>query len=331
MAKVVTLTPNPALDIATHVEQLIPEHKMRCGPVRRDPGGGGVNVARVVHRLGGKSIAVYSCGGGTGDELRALLQAEGLEEHAVPVAGHTRESFNVTEYQTHRQFRFVLPGDPLSEAEWRNSLDVTLSMLEEGDYLVVSGSLPPGVPVDFYARALRAAKIKRVATVVDTHGPSLKAVLNEGVDILKASAREFAELLEISPPVDFVGWSEAGRTFVKSGKVGTVAITLGERGAVLITPLAAFHVSVPNVPSLTTVGAGDSFLGGFLVKLVDGKPFQINRWQVVLPLIIRHAQNLFEKMALGDMRTILSLTPVRPYGPRRGRALGFRTTHAGWP
>src|ERR1700690_1325792 len=111
MAKVVTLTPNPALDIATHVEQLVPSHKLRCGPVRRDPGGGGINVARVVHRLGGRAIAVYASGGGSGDELRTLLRAEGLDERAVPVAGHTRESFNITEDQSTRQYRFVLPGD----------------------------------------------------------------------------------------------------------------------------------------------------------------------------------------------------------------------------
>src|SRR5579871_3798860 len=138
MAKIVTLTPNPALDIATHVEKLEPVHKLRCGPVRRDPGGGGINVARVVHRLGGQTVAVYTSGGGSGDELGALLRGEGLDQRPVQFAGHTRESFNVTENQTKRQFRFVLPGDPLSEAEWRSCVAVTLSLLVPGDYLVAS-------------------------------------------------------------------------------------------------------------------------------------------------------------------------------------------------
>jgi len=199
MAKVVTLTPNPALDIATSVEKLLPSHKLRCGPVRRDPGGGGINVARVIHRLGGKVVAVYSCGGGSGDELRDLLRREGLLHRAVHVAGHTRESFNITEDASGSQFRFILPGDPMTEGEAKRCIDVAVSLVASGDYVVGSGSLPPGPPVDFYARFIRAAVAKGAKSVIDTQGASLRAVLEAGVDVLKASAREMGEYLGVEP------------------------------------------------------------------------------------------------------------------------------------
>ena len=271
MAKIVTLTPNPALDIATHVEKLVPSHKLRCGPVHRDPGGGGINVARVVHRLGGKVVAVYACGGGSGDELRDLLRKEGLLNRAVHVAGHTRESFNVTEDASGGQFRFILPGDPMSENEWKRCLDVTLSLIADGDYVVGSGSLPPGVPADFYARAVRLAKSKGAKTAIDTQGPSLKAVIEEGIDVLKASAREMGDYLGVAPTAP-EGWREACRELLRSGKVQTIAVTLGEQGAVLLTQSQGWHAAVPKVKSLTTVGAGDSFLGGLLSKLVENRP-----------------------------------------------------------
>ena len=158
MAKVVTFTPNPALDIATAVDEIVPTHKLRCGPVRRDPGGGGINVARVVHRLGGEAIAVYACGGGAGNELCDLLDREGLRHRPVRIAAHTRESFNVTEESSARQFRFVLPGEPLSEGECNACIAAALSLLAAGDFFVASGSLPPGVADDFYARAVRAGE-----------------------------------------------------------------------------------------------------------------------------------------------------------------------------
>ena len=268
MAKVVTLTPNPAVDIATHVEKLVPTHKLRCGSVRRDPGGGGINVARVIHRLGGKVVAVFCCGGGSGDELRELLSKEGLLHRAVSVSGHTRESFNITEDSSGEQFRFVLPGVSMSQGELRRCIDVALSLVANGDYVVGSGSLPPGVSADFYAQVMHAAKTKGATTVIDTQGAPLNAVLENGIDILKASARELGEHLGAAP-ADPKDWRVACHELLASGKVGTIAVTLGAQGAVLMDGSHAWHVIVPLVKTTTTVGAGDSFLGGLLTMLVE--------------------------------------------------------------
>ncbi len=187
------------------------------------------------------------------------------------VAAHTRESFNITEERSARQFRFVLPGEKLSEGECNACIAAAVSQLSSGDYFAASGSLPPGVPDDYYARAARAAKAAGAVTIVDTQGAPLRHALEEGVGILKASARELAGLLG-AMPADLPGWHSALSGVVSSGQASTVIVTLGEGGALLANAKGAWHAAVPRVEGSTTVGAGDSFLGGLLVKLADGAP-----------------------------------------------------------
>ena len=269
MSRIVTLTPNPALDIAAHVAGLVPSHKMRCFAVRRDPGGGGINVARVAHRLGGNAFAIYAAGGSVGDELAVLLDREGLAHRPVRTGGQTRESFNVFDDSSTEQYRFVLPGDSLTKEACDACIAAALAEVSAGDIFVCSGSLPPGAPDMFYAAALRAAKSKGARTVIDSQGAALSAVLAEGVDIVKTSARELGACLNRAP-IDAREWRDALGELLCSGRVGAAAITLGEAGAFLITPDDAWRATVPPVHASTTVGAGDSFLGGLLVRLIAG-------------------------------------------------------------
>jgi len=269
MPKILTLTPNPALDIATHVARLVPSEKMRCAAVRCDPGGGGINVARVVHRLGGDALAVYASGGSAGMEIQNLLDREGVPHRPVHIAGETRENFNVTDDSTGRQYRFILPGAALSRGEWNACTAAALSALAAGDYFVCSGSLPPGVPDDFYAGAISAARTKDAITVADTQGAALRAVLDGGVDIIKASASELGAYIGSTPDC-IRAWRDALAQIVQAGKVKCAIVTLGEQGAVLVTRSEAWHASVPKQRASTSVGAGDSFLGALLVKLIGG-------------------------------------------------------------
>jgi 6-phosphofructokinase 2 len=242
--------------------------------VRRDPGGGGINVARVIHRLGGKALAVYAAGGSAGDELANLLDSEGLQHRPVRIRGQTRESFHVTDDKSGEQYRFILAGDALEQGEWTACAAAALAAVALSDYFVCSGSLPPGVPSDFYASATFSAKAKGAKTVVDTQGESLHAVLVSGVDIVKASARELGAYLG-NTPTDARGWRDALGKVVQGGKAEIVAVTLGANGAVLVTPTQAWHAAVPQVRASTTVGAGDSFLGGLLLKLIAGCPADV--------------------------------------------------------
>ena len=151
----------------------MPFHKLRSSAARRDPGGGGINVARVLNRFGADVTAIYSNGGALGQLLRRLVDQEGLSGLAVPIANETREDFTVFENSTGSQFRFVLPGPHLTEHEWSACLAM-LGRLQRGTQFVVgSGSLPPGVPDDFYGRLAQMAKRAGEQSRCRQHGPAV--------------------------------------------------------------------------------------------------------------------------------------------------------------
>ena len=273
MADVVTLTMNPAIDAWVSVERVLPFHKLRCSDARRDPGGGGINVARVLKRFGADVTAIYPNGGGLGQLLRRLVDQEGLSGLAVPIANETREDFTVFETSTGSQFRFVLPGPHLAEHEWSACLAM-LGRLQGGMRFVVgSGSLPPGVPDDFYGRLAQMAKRVGSKVVIDSAGPPLRAALEAGVYLIKPSLNEFRSLM--GEPLETQGDRiRACRSLVERGKVEIVALTLGEQGALLVTRDQVLSAQALAITPVSVVGAGDSFLGGLIWSLASGHPVE---------------------------------------------------------
>src|SRR5271169_3619171 len=184
MAAIVTLTMNPALDIATSTERVEPAHKLRCSEPRYDPGGGGINVARAVHALGGDAVAVFPIGGPAGEMIRHKLEQEGVAHHPIAIKGFTRESLAVEERETGKQFRFILPGPEISERDQERCLDELALLAPTAAYIVASGSLPLGVSDDFYARVTALAKSLGKRVVLDTSGSALKQA-GGGIYMLK--------------------------------------------------------------------------------------------------------------------------------------------------
>jgi len=266
---ILTLTVNPALDISTSTDNVVGEHKLRCGRSRLDPGGGGINVSRVIQRLGGQTLAIYAAGGPTGEAYRRLIEAEGIPTVIVPIAGSTRESFTVDETTTGKQFRFVLQGPDITEPEWRACLARVAESIPHGGYVVASGSLPPGAPDDFYARVARLAREHDARCVVDASGPALAAALAEGVFLVKPSARELGELVGSALDTEDSRVAAAS-TLVARGSAEYVALTLGGAGAVLASASGVMRLPVPQVEVQSTVDAGDSFLGAFVLRIAQG-------------------------------------------------------------
>ena len=195
MPDIVTLTINPAIDIFVNVGRVEPTRKLRCSPPKRDPGGGGINVARVAHRLGGDVAAIYPIGGAIGKLLQRLVEREGIASLVTPSHVETRENFTAYEESTGEQYRFVLPGSALHRAEWEAVLDKLASLPARPKFVVASGSVPPGVPDDFFARVARHAKALGAKSVIDTSGPALKAALAEGVSLIKPNLVELSDLV----------------------------------------------------------------------------------------------------------------------------------------
>ncbi|WP_047307179.1 1-phosphofructokinase [Rhodopseudomonas palustris] len=269
MADIVTLTPNPAIDLSTSVERLVPSRKLRCAAQKRDPGGGGINVARVVRRFGGDVEAIFPAGGFTGKLLKLLLDEESVPSRIVEAVAETREDFSVSENATGEQYRFVLPGLPLAEHEWRGMLDTLAATSPAPKIVIGSGSLPPGVPVDFYAQAAAVAKQLGAKFFLDTSGKPLTAALAQGVTLIKPNLREMQELAG-RPLGCEKEWVDAARAHIKAGQVEIVALSLGHLGALLVTRDEALRSPALPVTPVSTVGAGDSFLGAIAYRLAQG-------------------------------------------------------------
>ena len=269
MSDIVTITPSPAVDLSTSVDKILPVAKLRGQSQRRDPGGGGINVARVIRRLGGDARAICPTGGAIGKLLRQLLDQEGVASHTWTIAGETRENFFVDEISAGKQYRFILPGPRLSEFEWKECLKLVSALEPFPRYLVASGSLPDGVPDDFYAQVARLARQRGASFVLDTSGPALAAAAAEGVDLIKPNLREMRELSG-SEPSDAYAWEVAARELIERGKASVVALTMGHLGAALVTREEILRAPPIPITPRSAVGAGDSFLAALIWRLASG-------------------------------------------------------------
>jgi 6-phosphofructokinase 2 len=269
MTDILTLTMNPALDVLTTIDKVSDTHKMRCGAVLKHPGGGGVNVARVLHRLGANCVALYLTGGVTGERHHQLMRAEKVRCHVMPIAAETRESFTAHETSSGNDFRFVLPGPNVSVAEYETCFDYVAQHLPK-QFLVLSGGLAPNVPESFYARLAALAKQNDVRVVLDTNGPALTEALKVGVYLFKPSLRELRDLTGLDL-ADEESQVAAARHIIHSGQANIVAVSLGVQGALVISADQAWRARAIPVEVQTTIGAGDSFVGGMVWSLSRGE------------------------------------------------------------
>jgi 6-phosphofructokinase 2 len=272
MGTIVTLTMNPALDIATSTDRVVPTHKLRCAPPRYDPGGGGINVARAVHALGGDAVAIFPVGGPAGEMIHHLLDQEGVRHHPIAIGGFTRESLAVEDRQTGEQFRFILPGPVVGEADQERCLDQLSMAAAEADFIVASGSLPLGVEEDFYARVADLARKLGKRLMLDTSGAALKRA-GHGIYLLKPSLRELQDLVgrEIGSPLE---QERAAWEIIEQGHSEVVVLSLGEEGALLVSADGCERFAAVPVQARSTVGAGDSMLAGIVLSLMQGQPLR---------------------------------------------------------
>ena len=266
--KIVTLTLNPALDKSASVERLVPEQKLRCSRPQIDAGGGGINVSKGIRKLGGDSTAVFPAGGSTGHLLQSILKDAGIETRVHALPGETRENFSVTETATNLQYRFTMPGLEMAEQD----ADACLDMVErlQPEYLVASGSLPPGLPVTYYVKVAALAKRIKARLILDTSGAALRAAADEGVYLLKPNLAELSALAGVKK-LEMNQVDDAALEIIRLGKCEVVVVSLGARGALLVTREGFEHVPSPTVPKLSTVGAGDSMVAGMVWALSEGK------------------------------------------------------------
>ncbi len=267
--RTLTLTPNAALDIWTTTKTVTSGPKLRCSAPRFDAGGGGINVSRVIHRLGGQTVALYAAGGSSGARLTHALAAEQVPALRVDTEEETRQSFNVCEEADGGVFRFVLPGPQVHAMEGEALLACLDGEAQAGDLVVGSGSLPPGLARDYWAGAAQRVHAAGGRFILDSaHG--VAEALKVGVWLLRLNHDEAAAMAggPLRWPDQAARW--AADTVAANG-TAAVIVTQGAEGAILATPDTQLRVRPPQgIRVLSAIGAGDSFIGGLCLGLPRG-------------------------------------------------------------
>lgn len=267
--KIVTLTLNPALDKSTYIDKLQPEKKLRCEEPTYEPGGGGINVSRAINILKGESLAIYAAGGASGNKIKDLLEKEGLKQQLISLKNETRENLVVLDRSTNNQYRFGMPGSKVGKQELQKCLTAVRELPDKVEYLVASGSLPPGAPEDFYGQIARIAKKRNIKCVIDTSGVALTKAAEAGVCIMKPNLGELSSLGG-KEKISGLEQEEIAKKVIAEGKAETLIVSLGARGAMVATKDKIEYVVPPTVKQESTVGAGDSMVAGIILSLSRG-------------------------------------------------------------
>lgn len=273
---IVTVTMNPSTDRTVLLESRLERGEVqRAVSTREDPGGKGVNVARALLASGVEATAILP--GAIDDPFLGLLSAAHVPTLTVAIDGRIRSNLTITE-PGGTTTKINEPGPTLDERAQAELVDLIVTTSDGADWLVLAGSLPPGVADDFYARVVRAVResathAPRVA--VDTSGPALIAVVQAGLalDLIKPNAAELAELLGSSSEAELEAGPGAAIALAQSlpaTQVRASLVTLGSVGAALVTADGTWFARAPRVEARSTVGAGDSSLAGYLVASTEG-------------------------------------------------------------
>ena len=269
MSKIITITFNPAIDKSTTVEKLMPDKKLNCELPVYEPGGGGINVARAIKKLGGEATAVYLAGGYSGIKFTELLSDESIETIVTKTQNDTRENLVVVETSTNKQFRFGMPGLQVNEQEWQACLQ-SIEDINDVDFIVASGSLPEGIPTDIFARIALIAQKKKAKYIVDTTGEALIKAVEVGVYLIKPNLGELSALVGVEElNIESVG--KVAKRLIEKGKCEALAVSMGADGAMLVTKDSMVAIKPPKVERKSTVGAGDSMVAGIVLSLSKNK------------------------------------------------------------
>ena len=270
MAEIITITLNPAIDKTYNLDELAPEHKLRCANPLVEAGGGGINVSKGLKELGSSSLAVFFAGGRNGEHLLEMLQHEKIECKPIPVEGETRESLILLDQSTKKEFRIVVEGPSITIASFQEILKIV--QREKPTWIIASGSLPKGLPKHIYADLAKTAKETGSKLILDTSGDALQAALEEGVYLIKPNLKELSNLRGVGSlnPQEVPA---AAKELIIAGKAEVIVVSMSSDGAMLVTQDNHYHIPTPKVDQRSTVGAGDSMVSGIVWALQNKKSF----------------------------------------------------------
>lgn len=276
MTPILTITLNPALDIAASVDEIVIGPKLRCEGGQFTPGGGGVNVTRAINILGGESEAFVATAGVLGDLLVKQLRKRNIDPIRYETNGHTRQSLSIFEEASGKQLRLVLPGPIWTERQLTRLLENIMVHVEDGAIVVASGSLPPGLSDGFYIDLNTALQRKNASMVLDTSEETLLTSVKSAVHpyaVLRMDRLEAEGLAghTFPTPLEMVDFAQS---LVHKGIAEVIVMARGADGSVFASATERLHICPPKSSILSAVGAGDSLVGGLTLALAQGKSLE---------------------------------------------------------
>lgn len=267
MKKTLSVSLNPAIDVSCTAENIKPTVKIRTHDQVNDPGGCGVNVARVIERLGGKPDLLYLAGGVTGAMLQEIIGELSVIGHPIRASGATRISYTVRDLEQGLEYRFIPEGPEIKDAEFEQALNLAYEL--DYEYIVLTGSLPKNAPLDAYAQFAKIAVERGAKVILDSSGRALSSALSHGgIHLAKPSLEELEQLVGRRLDRDQAG-AEAMK-IINRGSCENIVVSLGADGAILARKSGYFHASAPKVKTGSAVGAGDSFVAAMVFSLTNG-------------------------------------------------------------
>lgn len=270
--RITTLTLNPSLDLTLWVPQLLIDDSNRVSEIRKDPGGKGINVSRVLHELGREVTTLTFLGGNTGQEFRVLMKRQGLELKTVHTRGETRENIIITETGNQAQTRLHQKGASILPGELERMHKLIEQNARETDFLILGGSLPPGVPADIYQKLILHLRERHTFCVLDADGEQFRLGVAAKPFMIKPNHFELERLIgqKLDSPREV---KAAARQLVDEG-IEVVIVSLGKEGALAVSGKQSWIAQPPLVAVGSTVGSGDSLVAGFLLKWSEGAPLR---------------------------------------------------------
>lgn len=267
---ILTVTPNAAVDKTYQVENFRLDRVNRPSLTYTVAGGKGVNVARVYQTLGGKATATGFLGGINGRIVSRALTQEHIAADFVRVRGESRLCIAVIDPQAGTQTEVNESGPEISPHATRELLRRFSCLLSQQtfEFVVLSGSLPPGTPSTLYADLIAQANRAGVPAVLDASGAALQEGVKAKPWMVKPNRYELESL--VGPPIaDAAGTLEAAQRLQRSG-IAVVAATLGAEGAILVTDEGVWQATPPTIEFASAVASGDSFVAAFLWEWTHG-------------------------------------------------------------
>jgi 1-phosphofructokinase family hexose kinase len=263
---------NPALDRLQVVPTFTPFGVNRADDVVARAGGKSLIVARAIRRLGGDVVLHGFLGGPVADIIARECRAEGMIDRHVRIDGDTRTTVVIVETVTGRTTVINEPGPTVTDADMRRLESSLLSSLGPGDVIVLTGSLPPGAPVDFYAQVIDRTRALGVAVLVDASGEPLRHAAAAGPELLKINEDEFQELAAACDLAGSTPLVDAMQNVRVETGIGILIVTRGANGSVAVDESSVYRVSSPAVRTVNATGSGDAFFGALALTLSSDGP-----------------------------------------------------------